>query len=95
MLPSSGEPEELRASLRHALPRAPAPSKQAIQEPAMLHTTIARLLAPARRPAAGARQGGGPGEEVAAGVLTAELTGVAVALTDELCGLEALFDELW
>jgi len=28
-------------------------------------------------------------------VLTKELAAVAVALTRELCGLEALFDELW
>lgn len=123
VLPSSGRPEELRASLRHALPRAPEPRHQAIQELAMLHTTIARLLAPARRPAGAAPEprrrrgregddgwrggsgggwrggGGGGGDgwgaEVPVEVLSDEFAEVAQALTDELCGLEVTFDELW
>lgn len=94
VLPGSGEPEEIRASLRHALPNAPPPAQQAVREPAMLHTTVARLLSPARRPAA-ARPRGRGGEEVGAGVLSRELARSAEALTAELCGLEALFDEMW
>lgn len=104
VLPGSGEPQDLRASLRHALPRAPDPSKQAVQEPTILHTTIARMLAPARRPVHGGGHGrggvggGGAGagwEEVGVEALGRELEGVAEALTDELCGLETTFDELW
>ncbi|GBG00104.1 hypothetical protein Rsub_12845 [Raphidocelis subcapitata] len=94
VLPGSGEPEDIRASLRHALPHAPPPAQQAVREPAMLHTTVARLLSPARRPAAARRRGRG-GEEVGAEALAGELARAAEALTSELCGLEAFFDEMW
>ncbi|KAI8476976.1 MAG: hypothetical protein J3K34DRAFT_516229 [Monoraphidium minutum] len=92
--PGSGEPQELRIALRAALPRAPPPADQAVREPAMLHTTLARLLAPPRRPAARGGGGGG-GEEVPAGELAAEVQRAAEDLTYELCGLTAVFDELW
>jgi hypothetical protein len=52
-----GEPAALRDSLQAALPRAPPPSKQLVGERAMLHTTIARLLAPSLRPAPAGAEG--------------------------------------
>jgi hypothetical protein len=94
----SGEPEELRARLRAALPRAPPPGAQAVRDPSVLHTTIARLLAPPRRPSARGSGGGGlgrPGAEVAAAVLGPEVARAAAEMTQELCGLSAVFDELW
>lgn len=43
VLPDGGEPAELREALRQALPHAP--KQQMVHEPAILHTTIARVLA--------------------------------------------------
>jgi hypothetical protein len=52
-----GEPAALRDALQTALPSAPPPNKQLVGERAMLHTTIARLLAPSLRPAPAGAQG--------------------------------------
>ena len=100
VLPGGGEPGDLRASLRAALPRAPPAAAQAVREPALLHVTLARLLAPARRPGLaaagrGKRIRGDKSEEIPPKELARELTRAARALTAELCGLEAAFDELW
>ncbi|PNH05211.1 hypothetical protein TSOC_008567 [Tetrabaena socialis] len=46
VLPEGGEPALLRAALGAALPNAPPREAQMVKEPAMLHTTIARLLQP-------------------------------------------------
>lgn len=59
VLPGSGEPAEIRMKLQKALPLAPPPEQQVVQEHAMLHTTVARLLAPALHPAAGHTTGDG------------------------------------
>ncbi|KAG2445661.1 hypothetical protein HXX76_000270 [Chlamydomonas incerta] len=58
VLPIGGEPALLRAALGVALPNAPPREAQMVKEPAMLHTTIARLLRP---PAAGAVAASGTG----------------------------------
>jgi hypothetical protein len=50
VLPWSTEVAELLAALQAALPHAPPPDQQHVHYPAMLYTTVARLLAPARRP---------------------------------------------
>lgn len=46
VLPTGGEPALLREALGRALPNAPPREAQMVKEPAMLHTTIARLLQP-------------------------------------------------
>ena len=46
VLAGGSEPAELRSALGLALPRAPGIEGQMVKEPAMLHTTIARLLLP-------------------------------------------------
>ncbi|KXZ47400.1 hypothetical protein GPECTOR_35g838 [Gonium pectorale] len=46
VLPDGGEPALLRAALGAALPNAPPREAQMVKEPAMLHTTVARLLLP-------------------------------------------------
>jgi hypothetical protein len=66
-----------------------------VQTPALLHTTVARLLSPARRPPRRAAAGPGAGAEVPPARLAAELGRAAEALTRQLCGLAATFDELW
>lgn len=67
VLPGSGEPAALRQALRTALPHAPPPQDQAVTQPAMLHTTVARLLAPALHaaPPAHADIGSAPAGETA------------------------------
>lgn len=76
------EPAVLRSALASALPDAPGPEAQMVREPAMLHTTLARLLAPPQG-AGGAGAGGGvDGERVVAAV---------AAMSEALCGLRATF----
>lgn len=53
------EPVQLREALQRALPRSPPHDAQMVKEPAILHTTIARLLLP---PDAQQQQGVGGGE---------------------------------
>jgi len=48
VLPGSGEPADLRAAIAAALPQAPKPEQQVIKDGAILHMTLARLLAPAQ-----------------------------------------------
>jgi hypothetical protein len=50
VLPGSTEPAVLREALRASLPQAPPAEQQPVRFPAMLHTTVGRLLAPPRRP---------------------------------------------
>eukprot|EP00887_Chlorella_sp_A99_P006394 scaffold3.g6394.t1 len=91
------DPAALRAALAAALPRASR--RQAVQDRAILHTTLARLvkLPPGGGAATGrlgARQRQGlarrPGDEAV------ELVQRAVErMTQELCGVEATLDTLW
>ncbi|KAG2493462.1 hypothetical protein HYH03_008279 [Edaphochlamys debaryana] len=68
VLPGGGEPALLRAALGEALPNAPPKEAQMVKEPAMLHTTIARLLQPpTAKGAAGAAAGSKAGDSGAAG----------------------------
>ncbi len=84
VLPGGGEPAVLRQALAAALPGAPPKEGQMVREPAILHTTVARLLAPLKSP-------GGQALEPDA----AQLAGAAARLTAELCGLRTRFDTLW
>lgn len=47
VLPRSGDPASLRLQLKGALPHAPPPEEQVVQDIAIFHITVARLLAPA------------------------------------------------
>jgi hypothetical protein len=87
VLPGSQEVATLRAALQAALPRAPPPEQQHVRSPAMLYTTVARLLAPARRPDSRARVG----KEWELGQLQRALLEVARDVSDELCGLVTTF----
>lgn len=79
VLEGGGEPALLRKALAQALPNAPGPAGQMVKEPAMLHTTIARLLQPSD----------------ATTVDAGEVTLAVDMLSQELCGLTAVFKELW
>ena len=74
------DPVQLRAALRQALPAASA--RQVVQDQSILHTTLARLVKP---PDAG--------EGDAAGA--AALQSAVDAMTQQLCGTEAVLDVLW
>lgn len=50
VLPGSTEPAVLRSALQTSLPHAPPLEEQPVQYPAMLYTTVGRLLSPPRRP---------------------------------------------
>lgn len=50
VLPGSTEPAVLRDALHASLPQAPPSDQQPVQYPAMLYTTVGRLLSPPRRP---------------------------------------------
>lgn len=52
VLPGGDEPAHLRQALKQALLRSPAAPQQMVKDPDMLHTTIARLLAPVKWPTA-------------------------------------------
>eukprot|EP00879_Flechtneria_rotunda_P021896 GHRR01023091.1.p1 GENE.GHRR01023091.1~~GHRR01023091.1.p1 ORF type:complete len:367 (+),score=82.02 GHRR01023091.1:3052-4152(+) len=93
VLPGSGEPAILRDRLRAALPRAPPLDKQVIQELAILHTTVGRVLAPTKRPMREMQDGQSQVWNLQA---LASALGEAVSnVSDELCGLVAAFDEAW
>eukprot|EP00884_Botryococcus_braunii_P018259 jgi/Botrbrau1/5116/Bobra.0128s0024.1 len=85
---SGTDPLAIRRVLRNTLPRAPPPEKQAIQQPAILHTTLARLLH-------------GPKPQVAASFHRRALQGatllqdVSQRMTDALCGLQATISHMW
>lgn len=66
VLPEGGEPALLRAALSKALPDAPPKDAQMVKEPAMLHTTLARLLQP-RLPDAGSSSSSGSGSSRTSG----------------------------
>ena len=87
----------MRRALQAALPRAPPAEAQTVHEPALLHTTLARLVQP---PAQGSGQlpGSSRGR-----LLRTPVTGDAAALllaavrraSDALCGLRATLPNLW
>ncbi|KFM24839.1 Translation initiation factor IF-3 [Auxenochlorella protothecoides] len=74
------EPARLRTALRAALPEAP--TTQTVREQDILHTTLARLVAPPGT----APDGTGP---------AARLHAAAEAMTRDLCGLQLTLDRLW
>eukprot|EP00878_Enallax_costatus_P018701 GHUV01019700.1.p1 GENE.GHUV01019700.1~~GHUV01019700.1.p1 ORF type:complete len:234 (+),score=66.51 GHUV01019700.1:1040-1741(+) len=97
VLPRSGDPATLRAQLKSALPHAPPPEQQVVQDNAVFHITVARLLAPAQHalPDHGAITSNGAGQVWDTKLLQQALQEVMEDLSDELCGLIAEFDELW
>jgi hypothetical protein len=84
VLASGGEPAVLRQALGAALPNAPPKEGQMVTQPAILHTTVARLLAPLKSPGGAVVEADGRQLEQAAG-----------RMTTELCGLRTKFDALW
>ena len=81
-----------------------APPQQAVSEPTILHTTLARLLKPPE--AAGGFSGSrtansAKGVQLEIGVQrvddqpAAALAAVMEAMTQQLCGLQASMHELW
>ncbi|KAG2453742.1 hypothetical protein HYH02_001953 [Chlamydomonas schloesseri] len=93
VLPIGGEPALLRAALGVALPNAPPREAQMVKEPAMLHTTIARLLRPpgqgaAATAAAGGKGGGGAHRQGAGGSSGGSIGGVARGGSEGLGGRE-------
>lgn len=91
VLPGSTEPAVLREALRASLPQAPPAEQQPVRFPAMLHTTVGRLLAPPRRP----DSPGHPGMEWDMVWLQSSLLDALGDVSDELCGLTTTFSELW
>jgi hypothetical protein len=81
VLPSGSEPSDIRQELTKVLPNSPGKSGQTVQEPAMLHVTIARLLQPP--------------EELGATVDEEAAVTAVSNLSEMLCGLKAEFDTLW
>ncbi|BDA45523.1 hypothetical protein COCOBI_07-3100 [Coccomyxa sp. Obi] len=83
------EPEAVRRALRGALPRAPPAEHQTVQDAAILHTTLARLLRLPTAPAAGRvlRSGAPDG--------AALLRSAVARISAELCGLRATLPTLW
>jgi hypothetical protein len=84
VLPTGGEPAVLRQALGAALPNAPPKEGQMVREPAILHTTVARLLSPLKSPS---------GEILEPNA--AQLAQAAERMTAELCGTKATFDAMW
>ncbi|EIE20274.1 hypothetical protein COCSUDRAFT_67560 [Coccomyxa subellipsoidea C-169] len=75
-------------ALRGALPRAPPAEQQTVHDPAILHTTLARLLRLPRASAGRVLRSGAPDG--------AELLRSAVArISADLCGLRATLPTLW
>lgn len=69
-----------------ALPSAPAPEKQSVQNKAIWYTTLGRLLVP---PSVGWFL------RISGATTTAKLAGVAQQMTEELCGLQVQIDRVW
>ena len=81
-------------TLARALPKAPQQQNQTIQDPVILHTTMARLLKPTKaREQAHARgrmlRTGGGSYELAA------LQSAVGRMTEALCGLRLTLRSLW
>lgn len=76
-------------ALRGALPRAPPDARQTVQDAAILHTTLARLLRLPRSADAGRvlRSGAPDGAAV--------LRSAVAQISAELCGLRATLPTLW
>lgn len=81
---------ELRAALRSALPNAPPHDAQMVKEPALLHTTLARLLRPPS-PAELGIGGGQAGAGQAPVINQVRVVAAVEAMSKELCGLRARF----
>jgi hypothetical protein len=76
----------VRGALANALPNAPRPEVQAVREPSILHTTVARLLKPPFQKQVGRKV------ELSGPTL---LKAAVDAMTAKLCGLETELTELW
>jgi hypothetical protein len=85
---TGGEPVTLRKALAAALPNAPPTSAQMVKEPAMLHTTLARLLQP---PAAGAAQQQSGGEALPPSIDSQKVIEAVERISQKLCGLTSEF----
>lgn len=81
VLPEGSEPSDIRQELAKVLPNSPSKSGQTVQEPSMLHVTIARLLQPPL--------------ELGSTVDEGMAVQAVAALSEALCGLKAEFDTLW
>lgn len=96
-LPGGSEPADLRKAVGRALITAPGIEGQMVKEPAMLHTTVARLLQPPDSPTSSTavdHAGGGSGLGV--GEIDAAAVEAAVQdMTDRLCGLQTIFRDVW
>jgi hypothetical protein len=64
---------------------------QVIQEPAILHTTLARLVSP-HMISGGTADGG---SHLMGLPLVSMLRGAATQMTQRLCGIETVMDQLW
>lgn len=81
----------MRAKLAAVLPRAPGIEGQVIKEPAIFHTTVARLLSPLHL---NVRASGS--DKVLESQQASRLLAVTVSqLSADLCGMRADFAELW
>lgn len=77
--------------LGRALPNAPQHTDQTVQDPAILHTTLARLLKPTRASAQASGRMLRVGEDSELGSLRAAVG----RMTEALCGLRLTLRELW
>ena len=93
------EVAELRRRLAASLPHASG--RQVVQDSAILHTTLARIVSPPRVEAEGAdgaqgqQQGQQEQREAAAEEAAVLLQAAVDQMTRQLCGLEATMDQLW
>jgi hypothetical protein len=92
---------ELRKRLAAALPHASG--RQVVQDRAILHTTLARIVSSPRIHAEGSEGDGTGGQgqqgqqqrEAAAQEAAVLLQAAVDQMTRQLCGLEATMDQLW
>ncbi len=75
-------------ALRGALPRAPPAEQQTVHDPAILHTTLARLLRLPRASAGRMLRSGAPDG-------AALLRSAVARISADLCGLRATLPTLW
>ncbi|GAB4821342.1 hypothetical protein N2152v2_008388 [Parachlorella kessleri] len=89
-LANGTDPARLRRELRAALPEAPA--KQMVTDEAILHTTLARVVA---QPRLAEDRDDQPADAVPGSAGAAALQRAVHEMTQELCGVEATMDTLW
>lgn len=96
-LPGGSEPADLRKAVGRALITAPGIEGQMVKEPAMLHTTVARLLQPPGSPtgSSAVAQAGGASNRSVVGVDAAAVVAAVQEMTDRLCGLQTIFRDVW